>query len=495
MYHKTINVSDPKNIIREALNDMVDFIKPTYGPSSNKVIISNSLYKMAVDDGVQTAVDYGADTPEKQAICDIVKEVAINTKDRAGDGTTGSLIMLQALYNAGSTRQDTHNLEVELKSALEEAKTQLEKNSKKVATLKELQKVARISFDDKEVADKIAKMWHEIGKDGVALVEKSDITGVQVDRTDGISIDNGYVSPYMVNKQGGVCELENPVVLVTDYKLDKEAHLMSLIQSSVKAGNRNIVVIAEGIEGEALALMLVNKKHGAINPVAVNIPKGTNIQDIAVAFGATPILSTNQDILDDFDVSKLGTCKKIIVSDTNTVITVEDKKEINKHIKDLETQEGNKKEQAVVKKRIAFLNNTFTVVKVGGETEHERKATIKKVENCVSAVQNAMQGGVVAGAGIGLSQIKTSSDVFNQALKQPMIEILENTGNSGAKLKFDKDEALNLVTGERGNFLDVGVIDPTYTLIAGLESAVSIANLLLTTKRMLVEKPEEIIKE
>ena len=508
---KIIVREDTFKIIKDAVNEMVDIIKPTYGPASNKVIIDKFTHRLVVDDGVQIARDFESNDPKINAVVRIIKEVLIKTNDLAGDGTTGAAIMLQAIINevGRKSKFNGRQIELSLKKGLEEAKKQLRESAVKIESKEDIKRVALVAFDDEDIAEKIANLYVKIGKDGIITVDRSETMETVEETTDGIVLKSGYISPYMVtDAQRMQTEIENPYILITDYRVTETKDLMPIMNEMAGKGLNNLIVIAENVEQKALATMIVNlphvmnpetKKLGTFMSVAVALPKvndrKTFIEDLALMTGATLFTDSMGNSIDKAKVEDLGRAKKIIIKREETVIVEAggDKEVVDQSIDALKKaieNEVNADKKKGISERLARLNNTLAVIKVGASTENEQKALKYKIEDAVNAVKLAYQNGVVCGAGLALSRVVTSSVILNEALKYPSRQLMENVGNDNSVV-LEENQALNVVSGQIGNFLEVGVMDPVDVLIAGVESAVSIASLLITSSGMVIEAPKE----
>lgn len=496
---------DSFDVIRTAVNKAVDIIKPTYGPSSNKVIISKFTHKIVVDDGVQIARDLEFEDIGENAVLNIVRETAIKTNDLVGDGTTSSLIMLQAIIEevAKLSDFDGHLLEKELKIGFEEAKTQLLKSAKPVTTKAELLKVAKISFDNSEVAEIVADTWFSIGKDGVLTVDRSGTMHTVAEMTEGIKITGGYLSPYMITNPSRMEALiEKPYILVTDYRLTEVNDILPIMNLLVEQKIYNLVLICDNIEQNALATVVLNKIKGQFNLVAIAKPAdevANSLEDIGLMTGAKVFSMKKGDRLEKATIADLGRATRFISKRTESVIIggKGKKEDITQAIKDLNLNilmADKPKDKEMFVKRLAKFTNKIAVIKVGAATENEVNALRYKVEDAINAVHAAFKGGVVCGAGLGLSRLNTSSEILNKALQAPFKQLKVNMGLDNIK-PLKAEEAINVITGETGNFMKVGVIDPVDVLIAGIESAVSIATLLMTVTGMIVEKPKELKQE
>ena len=508
----SIITRDPFEVIKRAVAKAVELVAPTYGPSGNKVIISKVTHGMAVDDGVQIMRDLELSDPNENAVLKIIREAAIKTNDRAGDGTTGSMIMLGAIVDeaAKTTRRDGRKVERELKQGLKEATEQLREQAKPIKTLDELKKVALISFDDKEVSEMIAETWHKVGKDGSVTLDTSPGMKTTAELSEGITFTNGYVHPAMVNNPEHMeAAIEKPYILITDYRITEAADIMPLMNLLAGKQHGRLVIIADNVEQQALATLIVNQPHifnqqtktqGSFQSVAIAAPRGENrlsrLEDIALLTGGRVFSQTKGDKIQEATIADLGQADRFIARQNSAVIIgAKGKKDaVRKAIADLSAAivtASSQKEKEAMEKRLAFFTNKVAVIKVGAPTDNEYKALRYKVEDTVNSVKAAFRGGVVCGAGLALARVKTSSRMLNEALQAPHKRLMDNMGaDSVSDLK--EGEALNVVSGARGKYMDVGVVDAVDVLIAGVESAVSIACLLSTTSGMLVEKPQKM---
>lgn len=507
-----ITTKDPFDTIRRAVDKAVDLVKPTYGPASNKVIISKATHGFVLDDGVQIMRDLELPDPSEHAVLKVIREVAIKTNDRAGDGTTGSMIMLQAIVGevAKKHRRDGHRIERELRAGLAEAVSALKGSAKEVKTLDELRKVARVSFDNEEVSSLIAETWHKVGRDGVVTVDTGPSMRTTSELTDGVALDHGYISPFMVtNPERMEAVIEKPRILITDYRLTEATDIAPILNKMAEAKLHKLLVIAENVEQHALATLVINEPHvvnpitkrtGIIQSVAVVAPSGdlSKLEDIALLVGARVVSKAKGDKLEDVTVDDLGSAERFVAKQDSAVITGPkgDRKAVQKAVADLSAAAATadtERERKALQKRMAFFTNKIAVIRVGAPTENEQKSLKYKVEDAVNAVKSAYKDGVVCGAGLSLARLETSSPILNTALKAPHQQLMDNMGMEPVELK--PGQAVNVVTGQVGKPLEVGVVDPVEVLVAGIESAVSIASLLVTTSGMVVEKPKKIPHE
>lgn len=500
-----VKQKDAFDKIHSAVNKTVDLIKPTYGPASNKVIISKVTHAMVVDDGVQIARDLELEDPVEHAIMKVVREVLIKTNDRVGDGTTGAGIMLQSIIEevAKLPKVDGRKIEKELQAGLKQAKEQLVKMSKQIKTQEDLYKVALISFDNEKIAKLIADAWFKLGTDGMLTVDRSNTMDSFVELTEGIKIDNGYISPYMItNPQRMEAVIEKPYILFTDYRLTEANDVINIMNTLAGKGITSLVIIAENIEQNALATLIINRMQGKFNAIAVNAPKSntTNaLEDMAIMTGAKVFSEAKGDKIDEATIEDLGRAERFISRTSESVIIGPKGKRstITKSIADLSASintESNESIKKGLKKRLATFTNKVGVIKIGAPTENEVNALKYKADDAVNATLAAYKSGVVAGGGIALSHLNTSSSILNAALQAPFRQLKLNCGIDN-DIELKENEAINAVTLETGPWQKVGVMDPVDVLIAQLESAVSIGSILITTSGMIIESPRHLKQE
>ena len=503
---KIISAKDTFDTIRSAVGKAVDLIAPTYGPAGNKVIISKVLNKMVVDDGVQIARDLELEDPAENAVMSVIRETAVRTNDRVGDGTTGSLIMLRAIVEevAKKSARDGRAIEKDLKRGFEDAKRQILAMAKPVKTLEDLERVARISFDDPRISKMVAKAWHELGPDGILTVDRSGTMETTLDIADGVKIDRGYVSQYMVtNPQRMEGIVEKPYILITDYRLTEASDVLPVMGELLKKKVQSLVIICENIEQAALATVIVNRQNPngpSMNVIAVNAPAGGDrtvlLEDLALLTGARLFSEKKGDKLEEVKIEDLGRAARFIARRDSSAIVgpkgdrkaVREAAEAALKAAEASSDEYQKRE---LRARAARFNGKVAVVRVGAATENEERALRYKVEDAIHATQAAYKGGVVPGGGVALASLKTSSDLLNEALKRPFEQLKKNMGIDRPYHDIPDGDALNVVTGRVGPFQEVGVMDPADVLVAGVESAVSIASILLTSCGMVVEEPKK----
>ena len=423
--------------VRTAVDKLVNFIKPTYGPANNSIIISSEFRHDNLDDGVSIAEEFELKDKFENAIIKSVKEVARKTNDRVGDGTTGALIIAQALLNSEKPS-------LNLKKAANEAKEQLLASAKEIKTKEELKNVAMVSYNNEEMAKIISDIVHKVGQDGVISVEEGNSLITSNEIVDGLQFDSGYISPYMVTDTERMeVVLENPSILLTNKKISSVSEIMPALEKIMSSGKKDILIIAEDVEGEALALLIINKLKGIFNAVAVRIPgygeeRNDLLEDIAALTASTTINEDTGISLDNIDVEMLGSSRKIVITkDTTTIMNGSGN--VEERIKQLMTQKEmstEEDEKTTLKNRIAKLTGGIALIKVGASTEAEMKKLKYKVEDAVNSTKLAYKSGVVRGAGIALSTIETSDTNLNDALKAPARILKENLGEFGVDEKI-----------------------------------------------------------
>ena len=421
-----------KDVLKKAkkvVNKLTDLVGPTLGPAGNKVIIGKETTSV-LDDGVKIIQELELDDPVENHILRVIKEVAIKTNDKVGDGTTSSLVLLKGILN--EAKGDTKILAEELKKGLQEAIGQIKDKSKQIKTKQDLENVARVSFDDPKMAKLLAEIVHK--GTGEINVEQSLDYETTTEEIDGFKVNNGYISSYMTTERDQ-CILENPYILVSDMEFSNDIHIVPLLNKIVQSG-RPIVMLTKSVEGEALTTLVMNKLHKKIKGVAISIYK--DHEDLAAFVGANVLRQERGNF--NIELTDLGQAKRVVVKRDQTLI-IGGKGKVDK-----------------------FTGKT-TIIKVGADTDQEAQALRYKVEDASNAVLIAKKHGVVMGGGRTLASLQTSSPTLNRAMKYPQKQLIENLG----EIEYNDS-----------------IIDPTSVVIAGLESAVSIACLLITTTGIIV---------
>lgn len=473
---------DLNPLIFNAVDKLVDFVKCTYGPAQNKIIVQRGLKQEIIDDGVETAKQFELPDEFENSVIQFVKEVAQKTNDRVGDGTTSSLIMLQALMKViKEDKRPARQVITELQVGLEDFKKQITAKSRQITSKEDLRKVAYISFNNDKMADIISDILFELGHDAIVTVEESRSLETTYNVVKGLQFPRGFASPYFINNaEKAETILEKPYIFVTDREIVDAKELVPLMNKVIATGNRQLVIIADDVRGEALATLVINYMKGVGLFPAIKAPYYSNdkyefLMDVAELTGSSFVMGDLGKKIEEMELGDLGMADKVIITKDSTTIVGGHGKNIEEYISKMKaiidtTDSELKKDK--IRERLAKLTSGVAVIRVGGATENEMRALRYKVDDAVNATRVAFKNGVVPGAGTTLMQIETSSPILNAALQVPHMVLLDNM------------EINQLEIGE-------DIIDPVEVLIAGVESAVSIVSLLINTKGILVEENEK----
>lgn len=510
------------------MSKLVRAVRITLGPKARLVVVDKGFGAPDIsDDGVTIAKEFELKDKAENLGVEILKEVAEKTSDKAGDGTTTSMILAFAIAKEGlkNVAAGAHPLILKkgIQKGLEKVVEFLKKNSKAVTKKEEIAHVATIAALDEEVGKIIAETISEVGKDGVITVEESKKFGLEKEIVKGLQFDRGYVSPYMVtNLEKMEAVLEDPYILVTDKKISSLNEILPVMEKVVQTGKKDLLIIADEIEGDALATLVVNRIRGVLNGVAVKAPgfgdrKKEMLQDIAIVTGAKLISEELGLKLENITLNQLGGARRVVVEkEKTTIVEGKGKKEeiearvrqIREEIKKTESEFDREKLQ----ERLAKLAGGVAVIKVGAATEIEQKTKQKKTENALNATRAAIEEGILPGGGVSLLRAqevldelakelegdeKTGVLILKKALEAPIRQIAENTGFD-ASIVVDavrKNDNLNFgfnaLTEKFEDLMEAGVIDATKVVRTALENAVSAASMLLTTEAVLAELPEK----
>ncbi|MBS1848794.1 MAG: chaperonin GroEL [Actinobacteria bacterium] len=514
--------------LEAGVNKLADAVKVTIGPKGRNVVLDKKFGAPTItNDGVSIAREIELEDPFENMGAQLVKEVATKTNDVAGDGTTTATVLAQALVREGlrnvAAGANPMSLKRGIEAAVESAVTALGKNSKEIDDRSEIAQVATISANnDPAIGGTLAEAIDKVGKDGVVTVEESNTFGLDLEFTEGMQFDKGYLSPYFVtdgDRQEAV--LENPYILLNEGKITSVQDLVPVLEKVMQSG-KPLLIIAEDIEGEALATLVVNKIRGTFSSVAVKAPgfgerRKATLQDIAVLTGGQVISETVGLKLENVTLDLLGSARKVVITKDNTTVIegsgaqadVDARvNQIRREIDDTDSDWDREKLQ----ERLAKLAGGVAVVKVGAATEVELKEKKHRIEDALSATRAAIEEGVVAGGGTALLRVRPAvakvvesltgdeatgaQSVFN-ALAAPARLIADNAGEEGAVVVQQVESkkgnyGYNAASGEFEDLLKAGVIDPAKVTRAALQNAASIAALLLTTEAVVADKPEEV---
>ncbi len=517
---------DARAALKRGVDQLANAVKVTLGPKGRNVVIDKKFGAPTVTkDGVTVAKEIELSAPIENMGAQMVREVASKTSDVAGDGTTTATVLAQAIVREGFKNVTAGANPMDLKRGIDLAVTkvveELKKISRPVQGKKEIAQVGTISANnDEKIGDLIADAMEKVGKDGVITVEEAKGTETTVDVVEGMQFDRGYLSPYFVtNADTMEAELENPYILIHDKKIGSMKDLLPILEKAAQSG-RSIVIIAEEVEGEALATLVVNKIRGTLRVVAVKAPgfgdrRKAMLDDIAVLTNGQVISEEQGYKLENATVGYLGTAKKVVVDKDNTTIVegAGKKEDIKKRINEIKAQiekTTSDYDKEKLQERLAKLSGGVAVLKIGASTEVEMKEKKARVEDALHATRAAVEEGIVPGGGVALlraipalKELKTANkdlqvgvDIICRSLEEPLRQIVANAGLEGSVI-VDKvmngkgDFGFNAYSEKYENLVESGVIDPTKVARVAIENAASVASLLLTTEATVVEKPEE----
>lgn len=522
--------AEARNSLKSGVDQLANAVKVTLGPKGRNVVIEKKFGTQVITkDGVTVAKEVELEDPIENLGASVVKEVSSKTNDIAGDGTTTATVLAQAIVREGLKNVTAGANPMDLKrgidTAVEAICEELKNMKKPVSGKKEIEQIGTISANnDRMIGGLIADAVEKVGKDGVVTVEEAKGTETSVEVVEGMQFDRGYLSPYFVTEQESMSSvLENPLILLSEKKISTAKDLIPILEAVVKVG-RSILIVAEDIEGDALATLVVNRIRGTVSCSAVKAPgfgdrRKEILQDIAVLTGGVVISEDKGVTLDTITINDLGTAKKIVVTkDTTTIIEgYGEGEEIAKRISQIKTQIANTKsdyDKEKLQERLAKLSGGVAILKIGAATEVEMREKKDRVDDALHATRAAIEEGVVPGGGIAyiravtsptldLSKLKPNTDeaiganIVFRAIEEPIRQILLNAGEepsvivSEIKKNTNPNFGFNALTGEFGDMFEMGVIDPTKVTRVALENAASVAGLLITTETVIVDKKDD----
>ncbi|MBU2082063.1 chaperonin GroEL [Patescibacteria group bacterium] len=530
MAKQIISGAQAREAVKRGVDQLANAVKITLGPRGRNVVLDKGYGAPTItNDGVTIAKDIELNDKFENIGASLVKEAASKTNDVAGDGTTTAVVLTQAMIAEGVNLINSGANPMVLKRGMDKAMAKvseiLKKNAKPV-TKEKIKDVAIISANDKEMGSLIAEVINEVGKEGVVTVEEGQTMDVSYELVEGLQFDRGYVNPYMVtNAERMEAVLEKPNILITDKKISSLPEIMPLLEKIIKSGNKNLVIIADEIEGEALATLVVNKLRGIFNVLAVKAPgfgdrRKEMLEDMAAVVGGEVVSEDKGMKLENADLNVLGEAKRIIANKDNTTIVggAGSKSDIEKRIKQIKAQlEKTESEfdKEKLQERLAKLSGGVAVIKVGAATEVEMKEKKFRIEDAVSATKAAIEEGIVSGGGVALfeaaKEIKGSKlagavefgdeakgvNLVISALESPMRVIAKNANKDDNEViqtisEREKGIGFNAVTGEYADMIKDGIIDPLKVTRTALQNAVSIASMLLTSEVLISDLPEKI---
>ncbi len=525
MAKQIIYAEDARQRIKRGVDKLANAVKVTLGPKGRNVVLDQGFGAPTITkDGVTVAKEIELEDKFENIGAELVKEVASKTNDVAGDGTTTATILAQSIIAEGIKNVTAGTNPLAIKGGIEKGVAaivaELKRLSQKVSDQKEIAQVASISANDPEIGQHIAEAMEKVGKEGVITVEESQSFGIEKEVVEGMEFDKGYVSPYMItNSERMEAELEDPYILVTDKKVSSIQELLPLLEKLASSGKKDLVIIAEDVEGDALPTLVVNKLRGTFNTLAVKAPgfgdrRKEMLQDIAVLTGARVISEEIGLKLESVDVEMLGQAHRVKASKDKTTIVEGrgEKAEIDKRIaqirKELE-QADSEFDKEKLKERLAKLAGGVAVIKVGAASEVEMKEKKHRIEDALAATKAAVEEGIVVGGGVALlralkvlddvkvdGEEKVGIDILRRAIDEPIKQIAINAGRDGSVVSEavknrQGNEGYNAATNQYEDLVAAGIVDPTKVTRSALQNAASIAAMFLTTEAVITDIPKK----
>ena len=526
MAHKELKYDvEARSALEAGVDAVANAVKVTLGPRGRYVVLDKKFGAPTItNDGVTIAREIEVEDVFQNQGAQLVREVATATNDVAGDGTTTATVLAQAIVRQGLKNVAAGANPLGLKRGIEKAVDQvvdhIGQQSKEISGKDQIARVATISAGDDEIGDVIADAIEKVGKDGVVNVEEGQTFGMDLEFTEGMQFDKGYISPYMVTDQDRMeAVLEDPFILIANQKIGSVRDLLPILEQVIQSG-KALLIIAEDVEGEALATLVVNKLRGTFTGVSVKAPgfgdrRKRMLEDIAILTGGEVITEEMGLKLENTQVSQLGRARRVVVAkDTTTIVDgAGDQEAIKGRINQIKAEIENTDsdfDREKLQERLAKLSGGVAVVKVGAATETEMKEKKHRVEDALQATRAALEEGIVPGGGVALLESidavnldvfdeddeKTGARIVVRALEEPLRQIAENAGFEGSVVVNDvrKAEAgigLNAATGEMTDLVQAGVIDPAMVTRSALQNAASIAKNILTTEAIVAEAPDK----
>jgi len=525
---------EARSALKRGVDLLANAVKITLGPKGRNVVLDKGFGAPTItNDGVTIAKEIELADKAENMGAEIIKEVATKTNDVAGDGTTTATLLAQAIISEGLKNIAAGMNPIGIKRGLDAAADTVIKRLGELAIpisadkKEEVEQVATISAKDPIIGKKIAEVIHKVGKDGVVTVEESQTFGIDYELVEGLQFDRGYVSPYMItNTERMEAIYEDPHILITDKKISSIQEILPVLESLAKSGKKELIIIAEDVDGDALATLVVNKLRGSFHALAIKAPgfgdrRKDMLADIAVVTGGTVISEEIGIKLESVELAHLGIARKIIATkDHTTIVGGKGKKaDIEKRMAQIKSQIENTEssyDRKNLEERLAKLSGGVAVLRVGAATEVEQKEKQHRIEDAVSATKAAIEEGIVAGGGVALiralpalnrmieSMKKGEFDrdelvgveILRSALSLPLWQIAENAGVSGSVVvdsvkKQKGNSGYNAATGVYEDLVKAGIVDPKKVTRSVLQNAVSAASMLLTTEVLVAEVPEK----
>jgi len=526
MAHKELKYAeDARKALEGGVDAVANAVKVTLGPKGRYVVLDKKFGAPTItNDGVTIAREIEVEDVFQNQGAQLVREVATATNDVAGDGTTTATVLAQSIVREGlknvAAGANPLGLKRGIEKAVEDVVKNIEAQSTEISGKDQIARVATISAGDEEIGDVIADAIEKVGKDGVVNVEEGQTFGMDLEFTEGMQFDKGYISPYMVTDQERMeAVLEDPYILIANQKIGSVRDLLPVLEQTIQSG-KPLLIIAEDVEGESLATLVVNKLRGTFTGVSVKAPgfgdrRKRMLEDIAILTGGEVITEEMGLKLENTQISQLGRARRVVIAkDTTTIVDGAGESDaIKGRINQIKTEIENTDsdfDKEKLQERLAKLSGGVAVVKVGAATETEMKEKKHRVEDALQATRAALEEGIVPGGGVALLAAqdaldldsfedpdeRTGARIVRRALEEPMRQIAENAGLEGSVVvndvrKAKKGQGLNAANGEIVDLVKEGIIDPAMVTRSALQNAASIAKNILTTEAIVAEVPEK----
>ena len=526
MAHKELKYeAEARKALEQGVDAVANAVKVTLGPKGRYVVLDKKFGAPTItNDGVTIAREIEVEDVFQNQGAQLVREVATATNDVAGDGTTTATVLAQSIVREGlknvAAGANPLGLKRGIEKAVEDVVKNIEAQSTEISGKDQIARVATISAGDEEIGDVIADAIEKVGKDGVVNVEEGQTFGMDLEFTEGMQFDKGYISPYMVTDQERMeAVLEDPYILIANQKIGSVRDLLPVLEQTIQSG-KPLLIIAEDVEGESLATLVVNKLRGTFTGVSVKAPgfgdrRKRMLEDIAILTGGEVITEEMGLKLENTQISQLGRARRVVIAkDTTTIVDGAGESDaIKGRINQIKTEIENTDsdfDKEKLQERLAKLSGGVAVVKVGAATETEMKEKKHRVEDALQATRAALEEGIVPGGGVALLAAqealnldafedpdeRTGARIVRRALEEPMRQIAENAGLEGSVVvndvrKAKKGQGLNAANGEIVDLVKEGIIDPAMVTRSALQNAASIAKNILTTEAIVAEVPEK----
>ena len=517
--------TDARAKLAKGVNTLADAVTTTLGPKGRYVALQRSYGAPTItNDGVSVAKEIELKDPIENMGAQLVKEVATKTNDTVGDGTTTATLLAQVIVNEGLRNVAAGANPIAIRRGIDKAVdavvAEMKDSAMEISTKQQIASVGTISAGDPEIGEKISDAMEVVGKDGVITVDESQTFGIDIDTVEGMQFDKGYISPYFaINNDNMTAELDNPYILMTDQKISNIQDILPILEAVSKQG-APLLIIAEDVDGEALATLILNKLRGTLNIAAVKAPgygdrRKRMLEDIAILTGGQVAMKELGVQLTDVTAEMLGRAKSVKITKDNTTIVggAGSKDAIEERVSQIKNEIENTTsdfDKEKLQERLAKLSGGVAVIKVGAATEVELKEIKHRIEDALQATRAAVEEGIVAGGGVAflaaapaLDTVETSDpdekigvDIIRKALEAPVKTIASNAGYEGSvvveKIKsLPKGQGLDSATGNYGDMIEMGVLDPVKVTRTTLQNAASVASLILITEATVSDEPKD----